>query len=378
MKRLFKWFLLLNKRLYKKLTFVMILLLIPSLVFAYANMAQEESGIMTIALAQVGNDPMASEIIQELKENTNLILFVDCDTPDAAKKMINDGKADAAWIFEDDLENRIYRFVNRPSRLTAFIQIIEQESTIPLKLAREKLTGTVFAHCSRSFYLNYIRKNVPELKKVPDASLLHHYDSFTNNVDLFEFSYLEGENGAEDAKEANYLLTPVRGLLAVVIVLGGLAAAMYFIHDDRCGTYSLVPHGKRFLVEFACQMIAILNLSVVSLISMMIAGLTVRLERELLLTISYALTTALFCMTIRRLLGRISAVGTVLPLLVVVMLVICPVFFDLGDFRQFQYFFPPTYYINAVQSNRSLLLMFVYSMILSVVYWLSGMILKRR
>ena len=248
--KMVKWFLLLNKRLYKKITFVLIMLLIPTLVFGYSSLAQEESGVMTIALAQQGDDPMAKQIMQDLKDGTNLIRYVFCDSPESAEKMVNDGKAEAAWIFADDLENRIYRFVNRPSRTTAFVQIIEQESTIPMKLSREKISGTVFGYCSRTFYLKYIRENVPEMQDVSDEALLAYYDDFATNVDLFEFSYLEGEGGAEAAEEANYLLSPVRGLLATVIILGGLAAAMYFVHDDRCGTFSLVPQGNRPLVEF--------------------------------------------------------------------------------------------------------------------------------
>ena len=332
-----KWFFLLNKRLYKKITFVLIMLLIPVLIFGYGSLAQEDSGVMTIALAQHGDDPAARQVMQDLKDGTNLILFVFCDSPEAAEKMVNDGKAEAAWIFADDFENSVYRFVIRPSRTTAFIQVIEQSSTIPMKLSREKISGTVFGHCSRAFYLNYIRENVPELEDTPDAELLAYYDNFTTSVDLFEFSYLEGEGGAQDAQEANYLLTPVRGLLAVVIMLGGLAAAMYFVHDDRCGTFSLVPQGKKCLVEFACQSIAILNLLLIGLVSLIITDLSVELGREILLAVSYGLLVTLFCMTARRILGSTTAIGTALPVLVVVMLVICPVFFDLKELRMMQY-----------------------------------------
>lgn len=376
--KMVKWFLLLNKRLYKKITFVLIMLLIPTLVFGYSSLAQEESGVMTIALAQQGDDPMAKQIMQDLKDGTNLIRYVFCDSPESAEKMVNDGKAEAAWIFADDLENRIYRFVNRPSRTTAFVQIIEQESTIPMKLSREKISGTVFGYCSRTFYLKYIRENVPEMQDVSDEALLAYYDDFATNVDLFEFSYLEGEGGAEAAEEANYLLSPVRGLLAIVIILGGLAAAMYFSHDDRCGTFSLVPQGKRHLVEFTCQSIAVLNLSAIALASLMIMGASVSVGRELLLTACYGFMATLFCMTMRRILGSITAIGTAMPLLVVVMLVICPVFFDLGPLRILQYLCPPTYYINAVNSNRYLLLMFGYDAILVIAYYLTGKLFKRK
>lgn len=378
MKHLGKWLLKLNKRLYKKLTFLLILVLIPVMVIGYGNAAQEESGVLTIALAQEGEDAMAQAVMEDLKENTNLIRFVFCDTPSDAKQMIRDGKADGAWIFAEDMEEKVYEFVQNPSRKNAFVRVIEQDDNIPMRLVREKLSGTVFGHCSAQFYLAHIRNNVPELDEMSDEELMSYYNNFAKDIDLFEFSYLETEGGAQDALEANYLLAPVRGLLAVIIVLGGLAAAMYFIHDDRAGTFALVPQRSRAVVEFSCQMIAAVNVAAVALIAMLLSGLSGSFERELLVLGLYAVTVSLFCMTVRRLCGKMTAVGVALPLLVVVMLVVCPVFFDLGWLRALQYIFPPTYYINAVASNRYLLLMGAYALVLLTVYYLLGKVLRRR
>ncbi len=378
MKHLGKWLLLLNKRLYKKLTFLLILALIPALVLGYGLVAQEESGVMTIALTQEGNDPLAETVMQDLKENTNLIRFVFCDSPESARKMVSDSKADAAWIFAADMEAKVYKFVQNPVKENSFVRVVEQGSSIPLKLAREKLSGTIFGYCSATMYLTYIRNNVPQLDEMSDETLMEYYNNFDHNIDLFQFTYLEGLSGTEDAKNANYLLTPIRGMLAIIVVLGALAAAMYYIRDEQAGTFALVPQRRKASVEFSCQMIAVVNISAVVLIAMLLAGLAGNIGRELLILALYAISTALFGMTVRRLCGNLATVGTALPLLVVVMLVICPVFFDLGVLRALQYLFPPTYYINAVSSNRFLLLMVVYSGVLLAVYTLSGKLLRRK
>lgn len=378
MKRMGFWLLMMTKRLYKKLTFLLILLLIPALILGYGVAARDESGVLTIALAQEGADPMAQAVIADLMDDSSLIRFVLCETPDGANAMVSDAKADAAWIFAADMTDKVCKFVQKPARRNAFVRVIEQEATIPLRLAREKLSGVVFGHCSPSFYLEYLRANVPELDKLSDEELLAFYDGFAEDIKLFEFAYLEGEGGAEDIQQANYLLTPVRGLLAVIVVLSGLAAAMYYIRDDRAGTFSLVPQRSRAAVEFSCQMIAVINVAAVALIALSFAGLAVSLGRELLMLVLYALAVSAFCMTVRRLCQSLAAVGTVLPLLIVVMLVVCPVFFDLGQLRSLQYLFPPTYYINAAVSDRFLLLMGAYSLVLLAVYTLSGKLLRRK
>ncbi len=373
-----KWFLLLNKRLYKKVTFLLILALIPLLVIGYGAVAREESGVLTVALACKGEDPTAMQIMQELKDESSLIRFVICDDPQTAESMVNGQQADAAWIFDDDLENAINRFAVNPLRKNAFVQIIEGESTIPLKLVRERLSGVIFSRTSRAYYLDYLRQNVPEVKDVPDETLLQYYDDFAADAKFFEFAYLDGGSRDEDIQSTHYLLTPVRGLLAVVIVLGGLAAAMYYMQDEKLGTFSLVPLKRKSSVEFGCQMIAVLNVSAAALIALDISGLTVGLGRELLLIFLYALTTTLFCMVVRRICGSIGTLGTLLPLLVVGMLVVCPVFFDLGMLRKAQYLFPPTYYINAVNSNYYLGLQAIYSAVLLAVYALLGKLLRRQ
>ena len=378
MKQGFKWFLLLNKRLYKKISFLLILLLIPVLVFSYSNVAEEDSGVVTIALGQEGDDAMASEVIQDLIDNTNLVRFIRCQSAQEAKDLVAQSKADAAWIFPENMEEKVYRFVAYKRPKDAFIQVLERESSVPLALTREKLSGAMFANCSKSLYLQYIRKNVPALNDTPDAELMTYYDAVWAKDDFFQFTLMESSQNAQEAQDANYLLTPVRGLLAVVTVLSGLAMAMYYTRDKLAGTFSWMPERKMALVEFGCQMICVLNVTAVILIALALGGLTMSLGREVVTAVLYAICTALFCMTVRRICGKLPILGTVLPLLVVVMLVVCPVFFDLGALRSFQYIFPPTYYINAQYSDRFLALMGLYGSALLLVYYLAGKILHRK
>ena len=362
------WFWLLNKRLYKKTTFLLILLLIPLLVAGYSFSAQEDSGVMTIALAQEGIDPLAEQIIGELVSEPSLVRFVVCGSSEDAKNMIRDGKADAAWIFPQKMEQKVYRFIHSPNRFNAFIRVYEREDSIPLRLTREKLSGTVFRFCSRQFYLNYLRENVPQLADLPDDALLKHYDDFAKDSTLFDFAYLDGDGAAEDLADANYLTTPIRGLLAGIVVLAGLAAAMYYMHDSAAGTFSLVSEGRRPLMEFVCQLIAVVNTGIVMLLALMFAGLTEGIGKEILVLALYCLSVALFCMNLRQWCAKPGILGGLLPLLIVVMLVVCPVFFDFATIHGLQYLFPPTYYVNAIYSDSYLLLLLLYNFCLLGLY----------
>ena len=377
LKKALIWCALLTKRLYKKPTFVAILILIPLLALGYGLVADEDSGMVTIALAREDNDDtMAAQIVDNILNSSRLIRFISCESPEDAESLVRTGQADGAWIFEENIQEQVFQFIASRSRRHAFVRVVEREQTVPLLLAREKLSGEVFECCSRALYLSYIRENVPELAAKSDEQLLSYYDEVAVDGVLFEFSYIDAEKDPGQA-QGGYLVTPVRGMLAVVVVLCGMATAMYYVQDTASGTFAGLAQEKRCFAEWGCQMISAVNVSIAVLISLTFIGSTVGVGRELLIFLLYCLCTALFCMVLRRLAGSLRGLGMLLPLLTVVMLVVCPVFFDLGMLRRVQYLFPPTYYINAAYNDKFLLYMPLYAGGFAGVYYLIGKLLKR-
>lgn len=360
-KTLTRWTLLLWKRLYKKITFLLLLAMIPALVISYDMVSQEDSGLVTVALATQGDtvEPLTRSVWDDL-QSSKVMLFVECESPEAARELVLQGDADVAWIFAEDLEEKIYDFAARRSRKSAFVTVLEPENRIALNLMREVLSGVMFPHCAEALYMIYIRENAPELDHLSDEELLYYYRNTEFTEGLFAFTDMEGN--PVDQTQTHYLLTPVRGMLAVVIVLSGLATAMYYIRDTENGTFAWIPQRRQTAVELGCQLISVVNVSLVVLLSLTLAGQAVSLGRELLVTVIYSLCAAAFAMLIRRLSRGIRGLGMITPLLVVVMLVICPVFFDLGALRQVQYLFPPTYFINAAYNDHYLMVMGVYTL----------------
>lgn len=361
MKQWLRWGVLLWKRLYKKATFLLLLVLIPVLVFGYGQTAQEESGLVTVALASrpAQVETLTRQVWDKLQES-HVVRYIECADAEEARQLVLEGQADVAWIFEENIEEKIYDFVAKRSRKQAFLTILEPENRVALKLARELLSGVMFPHCSEAVYLRYIRENAPELAELSDETLLAYYRGVEFSDDLFVFSDIDGNLQAPE-EEPNYLLAPVRGMLAVVAALAGLATAMFYIRDEENGTFSLIPLARRGFVEFGCQLISLLNVVAVALLSLALARQTADPFREVAVALLYSLCVAGFSMLLRRLTGGIRGLGMVTPLVVVVMLVVCPVFFDLGALRPLQYLLPPTYFVNGAYSSRFLALMAVYA-----------------
>ena len=153
----------------------------------------------------------------------------------------------------------------------------------------------------------------------------------------------------------------MRGLLGVLVVLCGLAAALFYFQDRERGTFALVPERKQSVVAFACLFIAVLNVTAVVLAALLAGGVATFWLKELLIVLLYGLSCAAFCLLVLRLCGSVRALAAVLPLLVVMMIALCPIFFDFRPLMAVQMLFPPTYFVNAGYDNAWLLYMALYA-----------------
>ncbi len=352
-----RWFLALSKRLYKKPIFLILLALIPVLVLSYSRIDRADSGMMTIALAQEGQDATAAEIMQGLKGSSQLVRFQKCQTPADARQLVEMGKADAAWIFPSDTKDRLLEFAMEPTEENAFLTVLARKDSVMLRMSQEILSKEVFVRCAKPIYLDFIRRRVPGLDHVSQEQLLEYYDNTKADGELFAFD--EASAAMAAAQEVHYLTAPVRGLLALVILLGGLSTALMFTADLKKGTFSWVSRDKMWLVEWGCQWVTLLNLSAAVWLALALGGLSADPLAELFTMVLAGAATSGFCMLLRRLLRGWLPVA--IPVILVVSLVICPVFFDLTELTLLSRLLPPTYYIQGVYSGLWLLLAAAYA-----------------
>lgn len=356
---LLKWFAMLNKRLYKKASFIAVLLLIPVAVISFSVLAKEESGFATIIVAQENKeDRVSSEIVNELVNDRGLLLFKEAESPEQAINTIEKGEADIVWIFPADMTDGIDRYLDGED---AFIRIIERDSNVVAKVAREKFAVIVYKHCAKANYIKYIRTHFEELEDMSDTELFKYYNEFDPGEELFLFGSPEGE--FQRVESSGYLLSPVRGLLSVVVMLCGIAAALYYLSDEKKGTFAGVPMQKKPAVKFGCILIAVFNTVVVMMVSLALSGLCTVWYRELAATLLFILCCTSFCYLLLELFGSIKTIGALLPVLVIAMIAICPIFFDFRSVQYIQLLFPPTYYINAIRSDRFFLYMIGYAVL---------------
>ncbi len=373
MKRFFLWWGLLAKRLLRRPAYLAVLLLVPLFALALSLFSGQESGVLRVALAaEDPADPAAAAAIARLTEGRSVLLCRDHGSEAAAREAVQTGQADAAWIFSADLERKLGRFAQRGH--AAAVTVVEREDNVLLMLSREKLFAALYPEASFAIFSDYLASELGATELEPSL-LRGYYESGTFSDQIVRFETLAGE--AADA-EGSYLTAPLRGIMALLLVLCGMASGLYAYREEREGCFVWLPARKRRWLPVLGHLTAILPPALAALAALALAGLTAEPLRELLILLLYLPATALFCELLRCLCPREEHYGALIPVLTAAMLVLCPVFLDLNLLRPLRLLLPPTWALRAVWDGGALLGLLLYTLVLALLTGLLSLLRQKR
>ena len=370
-KRVFVWYFMLKKRLLKKVGFAALLFLVPILAFAMSVAAKGESGVVSIALAaEDPSDKAASWVINSLTEEDSAILFTVCETPEKAEETVAYGKADAAWIICEGLEEKARLYAETRDKDIKLAKLIQREENVFLKMSAEKLYGKLYRFVAYPIYEDFVSDyfggdvDSDDLKKFSKAA------AFDGSI--VEFRALSGDAYAEDAS-FDILASPLRGLIMIVVIVCGMASEMFLQSDKRDGSFSRIPQKYRVLVSAGSDGAALTLAAAAAFVSLIFTGdaeLSVKgVLWEALVLFVYVLSCVPFCVLLGRILKSPAAVGAAIPVISGVMLIACPIFLDIASLGFLRYLFPPFYYLGALHHPMYLLYALIYTAVLIVIVY---------
>lgn len=355
-RRFFLWSGLLLKRLLRRPAYMAVLLLVPLFAVAIALFSRQESGVLTIALAlEDPNDPAAQAAVGRLTGEESILLFEIVEDEDSARESVRSGRSDAAWIFRAGLEKKLERFAQRGH--AAAVTVLEREDSVFLRLAREKLFAAIYPETSFALFKDYLASELGAEELDRDV-LQRYYASGAMADEILRFETLEGE--PIDTGDS-YLTAPLRGVMALLLVLCGMASGLYCYQEEQNGSYTWLSVRARRWLPLLSHLIAILPAALAALLAMALAGVTVGLGRELGLFLLYVPAAALFCELLRCLCPRQEHYGALIPVLTAAMLVLCPVFLDLKLLQPLRLLLPPTWLLRAVWNGAELTGLLLYT-----------------
>ncbi len=347
--RLIFWCYALNKRLLKRPSFIIILLLIPIFTLSMSRVATEESGFVRIAVCALDKgDAAATAIIEELKKDNKMTVITECENESEARSLVEQGKVDTAWILLDNLESRADKIGRGESEQLVRIYMTEENTFV--RAAREKLLGMFFPLVSYEIYENAALKlPLPPEYKTSEA-FAEAYHIFEDDVNLIEYTYLDSNQSAPT--NYDFLTAPLRGLLCTVMLLCGLAAALFFNCDDREGIFANLTAGRRAAVFIANNLAALTLSGFFVSMALMLSGLYGSFWYESLSMLLYILAATGFCTLIGALLKSPAKLSVAFPIVLILSIAMSPVFFNMRRLALVQGFFPLYHYLYGMNNPR--------------------------
>ena len=366
LKRALTWCALLNKRFLKKPAFLVLLLLAPALTLTLRAAARLDGGILTVALCP--GDAFSEELADTLTAEAGTLRYLLCEGPEEARALVSRGDADAAWIFSENSLRELQRHVE--GHRAALVTVVEREDNVFLMLAREKLYAALFPSISREAYAQFLLRETGA-ETLPEDALDRYYDRMAMDREIIVRSYVDGS----EAESGDYLLSPVRGLLSILVVLGGMAAGLFLVEDRQRGAFVWVRPGLDGPLSAGYLLLPMLDLSLAALAALLLSGSSVGAAYELLLMLLLAIAGAGFCGIVVQLCRTPERIGAAALLLTVCMLALCPIFLNVRQLRWASMLFPPYWYLHAAHNAAYAAALAVYAL---AVWLLNGLLFAGR
>ena len=347
MKRAFLWYGLLTRRLLRKPAFLILLLCVPLLAGAMTLVSKQEKSFVSIALVCETDAPAARRSADRLLNSASLVRCTEYGSEAEARDAVASAQADAAWIFREEAEDELARFVSQRGT-HGVVLVVEREDNVFLRLAREQLAAAIYPEASRALFRSYLIEKLGAPEDAPEEFFEAYYQTPFSDVSIIEFAY---DDGSELSSSADFLVVPVRGLLALLLVLTGLASAMYLNAEERRECFLRLGKGARRFLPLLYHLTALLPMALAVLIALRLAGLLGAWPRELGRMLLFCASAAVFSELIRKLCRSQALLGALIPVMMALMMALCPVFLDLKMLEPVRRLLPPYYYLNAIRSG---------------------------
>lgn len=341
--KIFTWYYILVKRLLKKPGFLMILLLIPILAIGLNLAADEEKSIVKVSLASKDKSEYAQSVIDSIDKESDLLSYYICETPEEAIEMVKSQKVDTAWILREDLEKNVNLFASSKNVVLADVYLVEDNTFV--QSSREVLFGALFEKISYRMYENAVNSSVGQ-GNVSDEVLREEYNIFGKEDAIVAIKFLNSVN--DILEDADYLTAPLRGLLSIVMLFCGIAAAMYFNNDDKKKIYSSISYRKRAFVMFGNNLAAMTIAGIAITISIAVSGIYTNFLYETLMMILLVLAATGFCSLLGSVFSSNTLLSAMLPSVLVLSIAFCPVFINFNTYEFIQAVLPPYYYLYGI------------------------------
>lgn len=382
------WTHLLNKRMLKQPLFIFLIAMVPVLVFGVGQLSRESSSLVTAAIAP-GNpeDETAALLIDSLVDgSTSAVRYLPCSSKEAVLNAIESGHARIGFVLPNDVNALFEAYGSQKTKNLSTDALVllgsilgggsaseemkanaitsyAATNDVISKVTREHLFGKLYPSLGKAVLKTWLKIH-PEIGTMSseerDLFVDETLAAYETDYDFFDLEYMDGTPVRDDEID-RYIASPMRGLLAVLLTLTGIAAILYLTEDCRKERFVWIPTHIRPLLHYLYLLIPVADVALAVLAALFAGNSFTNASREIPALILMIFQVAGFSNLLRVLLRRKTLMASSIPILISACLFLTPVFVDLSIMEPLQMLLPPYLYLKSIHGNFPLWYMAVYA-----------------
>lgn len=355
MQRLGIWILLMSRRLLRRPSFVIILCLLPCLLFSYRYLIQKEDTSIRVGLYfEEGGSDFSEEMGTALRNNDIFANFYVCRSEQELYNDVAAGRAECGYVFVKDIQERFLQ-----KDWEAVITVVVSDNSRYADYISEAVYARLFFTLSDELMTNFLAEHADFSggREEIEQMFSEAYQQAAAQESVFSFQYLDlntnervDEEPGEDT-DHNYLTKPIRGTVALFVLLSGLAGLVFWFQDEQEGRFQAFAYYKRPLLNLGSLMLPVFIGGTVAMVCVFLSGIARNPVTEVAFMLLFCLLVTGFCNLLRLLVKSVNAVCAMIPILSVASYLCCPVIMDLTTFVPAIHYIRPIlvvdYYLEA-------------------------------
>ena len=370
-------YMLLLKRLFKKKSYIVMLAIVPLMVLALKGVSRGDAGLMKIGVYVPGEDYASSALKESIETEPGSFRYIFYDDSDKLIADVKSQKLSEGWVCPDNLDEAVENIV-ASGQTDEKIEIIIREQGLSHLLGREVLNSRVYESLARQMASTYIANKLYKGNPTEEQQekILKTFDSYEINGNLFELGYLDDSQN-QNSDDTNYIMMPLRGILALWLLTLSIAASMYYLEDEKNGLFIWWKPRFGLIRDFLYYIVIMAIPTIMVLVGLRFGGVSTSLHREILSITIYDFVLICLANILREIIGTIKGLGIITPVLIMASALLSPVFVDFKEGRILQNLCPTFHYLNSINDAYYLKTLILFGITLLLIHSIVRLIIRR-
>lgn len=348
MTRIVTWFLLSCKRYATRLSFLLILFLLPAAMAVFGALEHGRAREVRIAVYVQGNQDgtLGGRLAERLAGSRagqtagdSLFDFYLCRDEQQLKDDVVSRKAECGYVIGENLKARL-----DSGDYKRCITVYSAPSTVAAKLSTEVVFSVMMELYNKDLLEDYVAKGelfdaIGETgspkRDAATKKAGELYDTWLGSGATFRFEYASLDTQGNTAVYAGTAATtvfPVRGLVAICLFIIGLYGTVITGMDAENGLFLPLPYRFRAPCRIACIAGPACMAAVSGLAAIWLGGSSQSFLKELGAMAAYLILVVAFSCLLGAICRRPQVLCCLIPFFIIGSLVFCPVILDAGQF----------------------------------------------